>query len=86
MKSYGDRFLNTSLEINVRIQHIDDNGRESIASYEITGYHKFRTSIHSPHKFELPGGGAEVNDIIIVNATLSRGAYFKINGFAFCRY
>mmetsp|Transcript_8044 Transcript_8044/g.16405 ORF Transcript_8044/g.16405 Transcript_8044/m.16405 type:complete len:584 (+) Transcript_8044:52-1803(+) len=86
MKSYGDRFLNTLLEINVRIQHIDKNRGESIASYEITGYHKFRTSIHSPQKFELPGGGAKVNDTIIVNATLSRGAYFKINGFAFCQY
>ena len=44
------------------------------------------TSIHIPHKFELPGGGVRKGDVILMEVEVLRGAHFKINGIAFCTY
>lgn len=56
MKSYGDNFKDTALEVDVRIER--KGGSESTetqtAKYKINGYHDTKTSIHIPHKFELP--------------------------------
>jgi len=85
MKSYGPKFVDTMLEINVQINR-KDTGQHATSSHQITGYHETKTSIHVPHKVELPGGGAQVGDVILLDAILKRGAYFKINGIAFCAY
>lgn len=82
MKSYGPNFMNTTLHLEVTISKT--SGKESKAVYTIDGYHESKTSIHVPHKFELPEGGARKGDKILVNANLVSGAYFKINGIAFC--
>lgn len=84
MKSYGDNFKDTTLRVTVGISR--SNGDQSEKSYDINGYHVTRTSIHIPHKFELPKGGANKGDIIHVKAQLISGAYFKINGIALCTY
>lgn len=88
MKSYGDNFKDTILEVDVRIER--KGGSESIetqtAKYEVNGYHDTNTSIHIPHKFELPDGGAKKGDSIVANFRLVNGSYFKIAGLAFCRY
>jgi len=94
MKSYGDNFKDTNLEVDVRIERKGDVAAAVTAEaevaksskYEVTGYHETRTSIHVPHKFELPDGGAEIGDSIVVNFRLVSGSYFKIAGLAFCRY
>eukprot|EP00984_Skeletonema_dohrnii_P007992 scaffold2944_cov155-Skeletonema_dohrnii-CCMP3373.AAC.9 len=92
MKSYGDNFKDTNLEVDVRIERKGDVAAAATAEvaksskYEVTGYHETRTSIHVPHKFELPDGGAEIGDSIVVNFRLVSGSYFKIAGLAFCRY
>ncbi len=94
MKSYGDNFKDTNLEVDVTIQR---NGASALSAeaeeatkksskYEVTGYHETKTSIHIPHKYELPDGGATKGDIIVVNFRLVSGSYFKIAGLAFCRY
>jgi len=80
MKSYGENFVNATLKLTVRIEE------ESEMNYEISGHHETRTSIHIPHKFELPGGGAKSGDTIFVDAELISGRYFKINGMALCIY
>jgi len=89
MKSYGPNFVDTILNISVQIVRKGDNQQalaSSSASYEITGYHETRTSIHVPHKFELPGGGARAGDSILLDGKLTSGAYFKINGLALCSF
>ena len=88
MKSYGDNFKGTNLEVGVTIQcKGGSTSAEATKSskYEVTGYHETKTSIHVPHKFALPGGGAKKGDIIVVNFHLVSGSYFKIAGLAFCR-
>lgn len=88
MKSYGDNFIDTNLEVDVRIER--KGGSESTETqavkYEVSGYHDTRTSIHIPHKFELPDGGAKKDDSIVANFRLVSGSYFKIAGLAFCMY
>ena len=85
MKSYGPNFVNTTLQVRVSVFN-RDRGENSTAIHTIEGYHSTRTSIHVPHKFELPGGGAQKGDKIMLSAHLVSGAYFKINGLAFCAY
>ena len=88
MKSYGDNFKDTNLEVDVRIER--KGGSESTeiqtAKYKVNGYHDTKTSIHIPHKFELPDGGAKKGDSIVANFRLVSGSYFKIAGLAFCMY
>jgi hypothetical protein len=85
MQSYGPNFRGTNLVLNVRVQHAS-GGEDDQASYEVSGYHEIRTSVHVPHKFPMPGDGAKVNDTIIFDATLTTGSYFKIAGLAFCKF
>jgi hypothetical protein len=85
MKSYGPNFVNTTLQVHVSILN-GVSGKNSTAVQNIEGYHINPTSIHVPHKFELPGGGAREGDRIVLSARLVSGAYFKINGLAFCAY
>ena len=92
MKSYGDNFKDANLEVDVTIQRNKastlsaEEATKKSSKYEVTGYHETKTSIHIPHKFELPDGGAKKGDIIVVNFRLVSGSYFKIAGLAFCRY
>jgi hypothetical protein len=92
MKSYGDNFKDTKLQVDVRIERKEEApgtasaAEEDVAKYEVSGYHETTTSIHVPHKFELPNGGAKKGDSIIVDFRLVSGSYFKIAGLAFCRY
>ena len=85
MKSYGENFVNTKLRLTLRVvQSNETNSEES--EHTIYGHHDTKTSIHIPHKFELPGGGANEGDTIVVEAELVSGEYFKINGIALCTY
>ena len=84
MKSYGPNFENTELELTASIFHTNGMLNPSFQSYKIHGHHSVKTSINVPHILELPSGGARIGDSIEVNATLMRGAYFKIAGIAFC--
>lgn len=81
MKSFGPNFVNTTLQVSVEVVR---SANVTTAAYTIDGYHEPKTSIHVPHKFRLPGEGAKKGDKIIATATLLSGAYFKINGLAFC--
>jgi hypothetical protein len=96
MKSYGPTWFGIKLVVVVRVAHVgNDNNRNpnnitnshgEEASYEISGYHETKTSVHFPHKLQLPGGGAKVGDTIIVEAQLASGSNFKIAGMAFCTF
>ena len=97
MKSYGPNFIDSKLKVDVVIERKQNVGGDASASaarplsedtaeYEIDGYHETKTSIHVPHKFELPNSGAKRGDSIIVNVRLVSGSYFKIAGIAFCRF
>mmetsp|Transcript_19999 Transcript_19999/g.42083 ORF Transcript_19999/g.42083 Transcript_19999/m.42083 type:complete len:247 (-) Transcript_19999:476-1216(-) len=84
MKSYGDNFKGTKLAIEFRT--LRASGENDRAMHEITGYHTTKTSIHVPHKFELPNGGVKKGESVLVDVRLVSGSYFKIAGLAFCRY
>jgi hypothetical protein len=97
MKSYGPTFVGTKLAVVARVAHVGDhnnsnpnntakNHDEQETSYEISGYHETKTSVHFPHKLQLPGGGAKVGDTIFVEVKLIGGSTFKIAGMAFCTY
>ena len=73
-------------ELKVSVQIIGSKHASSKKDYSISGYHEMQTSIHVPHKLELPGGGANKGDTILVDIELIGGDYFKINGLAFCAY
>jgi hypothetical protein len=51
---------------------------------EIEGYHESKTSVHYPHRMELPGGGAQVGDMVRATFDLMSGAKFKVAGIAMC--
>ena len=89
MKSFGPNFIGTNLHIDVNIERAGSNtdqSKDSHASYDISGYHEIKTSVHEPHKFKLAGdGGASPGDVILFVATLTSGKYFKIAGLAFCK-
>jgi hypothetical protein len=91
MKSYGPTFVGTKLVVVARVAHVGNhnnsntaNSHDEQASYEISGYHETKTSVHFPHKVQLPGGGAKVGDTIFVEGKLAEGSTFKIAGMAFC--
>ena len=88
MKSYGDNFKDTNLEVDVRIERKagSESTETQTVKYEVSGYHDTNTSIHIPHKFQLPDGGAKKGDSIVANFRLVSGSYFKIAGLAFCKY
>ena len=88
MKRYGDNFKDTILEVDVRIERKGGSKYTltQTTKYKVNGYHDTRTSIHIPHKFELPDGGAKKGDSIVANFRLVSGSYFKIAGLAFCMY
>ena len=73
MKSYGDNFKDTKLEVDVRIESKEEApsaAEAEEAKYEVYGYHETRTSIHEPHKFKLPNGGAKKGDSLVVDFRL----------------
>jgi len=86
MVSYGPKFVGANLLLSLNVQKNGKNvaGRSTI-EYNVTGYHRTKTSIHVPHKFKLPDGGANSGEIIFINGTLSSGSHFKIAGLALCR-
>lgn len=84
MRSYGDNFKDTILKIHVNIE--SNEKEQKVLEHSISGFHTTKTSIHIPHKMELPGGGAKKGDTILVEVKLVSGAYFKINGIALCTY
>ena len=87
MKSYGPSWIGSKLEIKVTIDHPSNSTMlPDVSTYEIDGFHEIRTSVHFPHKFELPGNGASVGDNILLEAKLVGGSMFKINGIALCRF
>ena len=85
MKSYVEKNVNTKLRLKLRVVQSSEAKSEEL-QHTIFGHHETKTSIHIPHKFELPGGGANKGDTIFVEAELVSGAYFKINGIALCTY
>lgn len=87
-ESYGPNFIDSNLHIDVEIKRDAESTEldcNTTASYDVEGYHEIETSSHEPHKFRLPGGGANAGDIIFFNAVLTSGSYFKIAGLAFCK-
>jgi hypothetical protein len=87
MKSYGPTWIGSKLKIKVTIDHPSNSTMlPDVSNYEIDGFHEVRTSVHFPHKFELPGNGASVGDNVILEAELVGGSTFKINGIALCRF
>ena len=82
MKSYSTWWKGAELKVTVRITRSDETQSEE--SFSISGYHETQTSIHIPHKFQLPGGGAKKGDTIFLDAELVGGSLFKINGMALC--
>jgi hypothetical protein len=85
MQSYGPSFVGTNLAMDLRVQHAA-GGNDDQTSYQVSGYHKLKTSVHVPHKFLIPGGRAAVGDTIYLDATLTSGAHFKVSGLLFCKY
>jgi hypothetical protein len=79
MESYGPNFVGTNLRIEVNIEY--DNPP---MAYNVSGYHNMKTSVLVPHKFRLPRI-AQQGESIHFKATLTRGAYFRISGLAFCK-
>jgi len=86
MKSYGPNFKDTNLRVVLRVASEAGGGEPKVSEHSISGFHEMPTSIHIPHKFELPGGGANKGDTILVGVTLVSGAYFKVNGIALCTF
>lgn len=92
MKSYGIDFVGTQLNVSVVVVTTPRRGNdtvvveESSASFLVDGYHETRTTVHFPHKFALPGGGANPGDSIRVQVQLVSGRHFKIAGIALCRH
>jgi hypothetical protein len=78
-ESYGPNFIDTNLQIDVRIEPAD-----SPTIYDISGYHEVESSPLVSHKFKLPRV-ANRGETIHFNATLTGGAYFRIAGLAFCK-
>ena len=74
------------MDVRIEKKGASESKEPQAAKYEVNGYHDTRTSIHIPHKFELPDGGAKKGDSIVANFRLVSGSYFKIAGLAFCRY
>jgi hypothetical protein len=86
MKSYGPNFVGAKLHLTLRVIHEQSSieNDETEKSYVIDGYHSTITSVHVPHKVQLPGSGANVGDTIILEAKLVGASSFKIAGLAFC--
>jgi hypothetical protein len=86
MTSYGPAWIGSKLKIKMTINHPSNSTMlPDVSKDEIDGFHEVRTSVHFPHKFELPGNGASVGDNVILEAKLVGGSKFKINGIALCR-
>jgi hypothetical protein len=94
MSSYGPGFSNSVLQLKVRVVRsasssasAKDNKKSSSdeATYEVKGSHDLRTSVFFPHKFQLPGEGAQKGDTIRLDARLVSGKAFKIQAVAFCQ-
>ena len=87
MKSYGPDWIGSKMEIRMTIDHgVGNTTAPDVATHEIDGFHEIKTSVHFPHKFELPGNGASVGDTLILEAKLVGGSAFKIHGIALCRF
>jgi len=92
MKSYGPSWVGSKLEIKTTILRPSEAAATTktnpfnVATFEVDGYHEIKTSVHFPNKFRLPGNGASVGDVVMVEARLIGGSVFKINGIALCRF
>ena len=90
MKSYGPEWIHSKLKVVATILRKEATTHSTYdpanATYEIEGYHSITTSVHFPHKFNLPGNGASFGDVIILEAVLIEGTMFKINGIALCQF
>jgi hypothetical protein len=94
MKSYGPSWVGSKLEIKATILRPSEATAAAttktnpyyVATFDIDGYHKIKTSVHFPNKFRLPANDASVGDVVMVEARLVGGSMFKINGIALCRF
>jgi hypothetical protein len=78
-------YKDSVLVVTMEVIHQGDSESTSASSVsKIKGYHESETSIHYPHKMELPGGGARVGDTVRATFQLVRGSAFKIAGIAMC--
>jgi hypothetical protein len=68
-------------------QHDNSNIKDVVteSSYDISGYHKTRTSVLVPRKIQLPTP-AKVGSVIHVRFELVSGETFKITGMALCSF
>lgn len=72
LKSYGDEWQNTKLQIRTK-------GKE----FEVVGFHNSTTSVIIPHKFALDDIASKGSDLEL-EFSLIGGSTFKITGMAFC--
>jgi hypothetical protein len=92
MKSYGPSWIRSKLEIKATILRPSEAATttktdpSNIATFEVDGYHEIKTSVHFPNKFRLPGNGASVGNVVMVEARLIGGSMFKINDIDLCRF
>ena len=85
LKSYTENYKNSVLNITAQVIHQGPtNGTVAQSSFNVSGYHDSKTSVHFPHKMELPDGGARVGNTIRLNFKLLGGNAFKVAGIALC--
>jgi hypothetical protein len=85
LKSYSGGYKDSVLVVTMEVIHQGASKSTSASSVsKIKGYHESETSVHYPHKMELPGGGARVGDTVRATFQLVRGSAFKIAGIAMC--
>jgi hypothetical protein len=65
LKSYTTGYKDSLLVVTMEVIHQGAGNGTSVSSVsEIKGYHESKTSVHYPHKMELPGGGAHAGDTV----------------------
>jgi hypothetical protein len=85
LKSYASGYKDSLLIVTMEVTHQGVGNGTSVSSVsEIKGYHESKTSVHFPHKMELPGGGAQAGDTVQATFQLVSGYAFKIAGIALC--
>ena len=85
LKSYSSGYKDSLLVVTMEVIHQGAGIGTSVSSIsEIKGYHESETSVHFPHKMELPGGGAQAGDTVRATFQLVSGSAFKIAGIALC--
>jgi hypothetical protein len=85
LKSYTTGYKDSLLVVTMEVIPQGAGNGTSVSSVsEIKGYHESKTSVHYPHKMELPGGGAHAGDTVRATFQLVSGSAFKIAGIAMC--